>query len=279
MTSRADVDARRAVLCRIAEENRPLSIRNAYYIAVSLGLVEKTERAYGVVQNDLVVLRRAGLVGLDWIVDASRVAAGQTASRTDLSMDELLAAHLRGAVADPGISPWAETGIRPAIVCESRSIAGMVATTADEYEIAVWPLGGYGSLSFTRDLAADRVDRIGYIGDLDPDGDQIRDSLTDHLVDDHHWTGFEFFDLAVTDEQVESMGLPTRPAKNTSRAASVGRWTAVEAEAIAAPTMRRIVEDWIESLQPDGWIGRWRARRGAASTAVADWADEHGVEL
>ena len=59
-----------------------------------------------------------------------------------------------------------------------------------------------------------------------------------------------FHRLAVNDDQIDTMGLPTRPPKRSDiRSPEVTR--AVEAEAIPAPTMRGIVASALETLIPE----------------------------
>ena len=277
MTTRAETAARRAALTRIVEGNAPVTVRQVFYIAVTGGLIEKTERGYRRIIDDLTLLRRGGTIPYDLIADGSRARIGATADREDLDLDDLIAAHLRAAADDPGISPWAETRIRPAVVCESRSIAGVIAAVCERWQIGLWPLGGSPSLSFTADLAADNPTVIAYVGDLDASGEQIRWTLGDHLSE--HGCDAAVEHLAVTDEQVASMGLPERPGKASNHAKATGRYTAVEAEAIPSPTMRRIVADWVSGLQPVGWETRWQARTDQARETVEDWAAGHGVAL
>ena len=65
------------------------------------------------------------------------------------------------------------------------------------------------------------------------------------------WPGeLSFERLAVNDDQIDSMGLPTRPPKpSDTRSPEVRR--AVEAEAIPAPTMRGIVSSALQGLIPE----------------------------
>ena len=59
-----------------------------------------------------------------------------------------------------------------------------------------------------------------------------------------------FTRLAVNDDQIDAMGLPTRPPKRSdTRSPEVTR--AVEAEAIPAPTMRGMVATALQGLIPE----------------------------
>ena len=91
-----------------------------------------------------------------------------------------------------------------------------------------------------------------YVGDYDQAGvlidKSIEGSLREFLAG---WGGeLTFHRLAVNDDQIDSMGLPTRPRKGSdTRSPEVTR--AVEAEAIPAPAMRGIVSAALQELIPE----------------------------
>jgi hypothetical protein len=60
-SSKATVEQRRSALIDIVDKARPATVRQVYYLATIAGLVPKTESGYDIVQNDLTLLRRAGL--------------------------------------------------------------------------------------------------------------------------------------------------------------------------------------------------------------------------
>ena len=282
MTSHAAVAERRRWLAAASAASAPVSVRNIFYQATSAGLVPKTEQGYGVIQHDITLMRRNGSADIDWFIDTSRQCVGETSPDEDEPLGDLLAGWLRAAADNPGVTPWAETGVRPALAVESRSIAGMIAPAAAQYEIAVWPLGGYSSISFTRELSRAAPDRIGYLGDYDPDGVNIEQTLKNQLAEDHGWSegaDYRIERLAVTEAQIAVLGLPARPAKHSRGGAAAGVQIAVECEAIPAGGLRRIVESWAAGLQPAGWIGRWRERRDAARAAVVEWCHDKGVDI
>lgn len=281
MTSPKVTAARRGWLLAAAEAENPISVRGLFYMAVAEGLVAKSDRAYRAVLADTQILREAGDCPHRWIVDGARSPVGSTAEPFDRPAGEVIqrGRRRRWWPKDAGVSPWSETAIRPSLVVESRSIAGMLEGTAADHRIAVWPLAGQPSLSFTARLAADGPTHIGYLGDLDASGEVIRRTLQRHLQVVHGADDYRLDDLAVTDQQVEELGLPERPGADTSHARSTGRWTAVDAEAIPASGLRRIVEEWIAGLQPRGWARRWQTRRTAARADAETWAAEHGIDL
>ena len=282
MTTRAQSEARRRWLLDAAEEAQPCSARNLFYRAVAEGVVPKTRNACKQLAEDLVHLRRVGRCPPEWIVDGSRTVVGATGGGSDIDPESVLLAGVRAAIDDPGVSAWAETGIRPALVVESRSLAGMLEGTAAAFDCAIWPCGGQPSLSFTRALALDRPTHIGYLGDLDASGVLIRRTIASHLGSDHGWAEgehYELTDLAVTEQQVEEMGLEAKPGKPSSHAVATGLTTAVEAEAIPAAKLRDIAARWLTGLQPTGWQRRWADRKAEASERVREWAAAKGIDL
>jgi hypothetical protein len=74
VTSKADYEARRNALYDIVEEGNPMTVRQVFYRATVLGLVEKSERGYTNIGWDLTVMRKAGTMPYDWIVDGTRHA-------------------------------------------------------------------------------------------------------------------------------------------------------------------------------------------------------------
>ena len=66
------MDAFRTLLYDLVSEQRPMTVRQAYYRCVVKGYVNKTEKAYGVVQRQLAKLRTDGVMPYEWIIDASR---------------------------------------------------------------------------------------------------------------------------------------------------------------------------------------------------------------
>src|SRR5687767_9522187 len=75
----AEIDA---AIYEIAEAEQPISVRGLFYRMVSRGLVPKTDKhgkktgtpsGYGVVQREVLKLRRRGDMPYSWITDGSRL--------------------------------------------------------------------------------------------------------------------------------------------------------------------------------------------------------------
>jgi hypothetical protein len=67
-----EVDTRRKRIFDIVAEQQPMTVRQVFYRAVVMNLVEKSEKGYCKVQDDLTVLRRNGTLPYDWLTDEGR---------------------------------------------------------------------------------------------------------------------------------------------------------------------------------------------------------------
>ena len=68
----AEVSARRRALFAIVAEMKPMTVRQAYYRATVLGIVDKTAKGYGVVKHDLTLMRKDGSLPYEWLADSTR---------------------------------------------------------------------------------------------------------------------------------------------------------------------------------------------------------------
>ncbi len=223
----------------LVRENQPATVRNIYYRAVVAGIVSKNDAGYRKVQRDLVEMRRAGELPFDWIVDNTRwMRKGDSYDGPADALERVATFYRR--------SLWSDAPRRVEVWCESDSIAGVLGEVTHRWDVPLFPTRGFSSVSFTyssaQSMNADgRPVTIYYVGDHDPAGLTIETSLAAGLAE-HLAVPFEFFRLAVTWEQVEAGNLPgTRPKR------VYGYPLAVEAEAMPAPELRRLLDEAIRS--------------------------------
>ena len=244
-------DALRAAIYAVAEVDRPVSIRHIFYRMVTQNLIEKSDRGYQQLQKITVDMRRAKVLPYSWIEDSSRRAYMNTGYAGVGNYAQAAASIYRRDY-------WASTDTLVEVWCESRSLAGVLGQVCSDYLVPLFPSGGFASLSFLYQAAehiqeSERANAvILYLGDYDQAGVLIDRSIEKDLrgfLED--WPGdLSFERLAVNDDQIDRMGLPTRPPKpSDTRSKEVTR--AVEAEAIPAPTMRAIVSSALETLIPE----------------------------
>lgn len=236
----------------VLEADNPQSIRHVYYRLTDPRLaepVEKTEAGYQVIVRQCVKLRRSGAVPYGWISDATR--RGYHVAEYDGPGDfvRTVAALYRGRLwtADlPHVEVWVE----------SRSLAGVLRDVCRDLAVSLYPAGGFSSLTLAWEAACE-IDRrarpravILYAGDYDPAGLLIDRSIESELRS-HLETPLAFRRLAINPEQIAAFDLPTKPRKAGERRRRDVQGT-VEAEAMPAAELRRIVREAVESYLPPG---------------------------
>ena len=176
------------------------------------------------------------------------------------------------------VDPWAQTDHCVEVWTESRSIAGVIEATCREYAVSLYPSGGFTSLSLGYEAAGqvlqvpgDRPVEIVYIGDYDPAGvliDQsIMKELRRHLGDD-----LTLHRIAVTQEQIAQYDLPTKPRKESERRRRDIEET-VEAEAMPVELLLRLLRQQLDVFLTDGALEKAREREKQTSTALLSLAD------
>lgn len=257
--TKAQIEQMERQILRIFEEQRPLSVRNVFYQMTNPRLpepVEKTENGYRQVQHRLTRMRRENKLPWGWIVDSTRRGYHV---QTFGSASEALQRWHRAYRADL----WSQAPVFAEVWCESRSISGVLQDTCEDLAVSLYPAGGFASLSMIYEAAQHlngilanrpRPLHIFYVGDHDPAGvlidESIEAELRKHLDPEIE---MHVHRLAVTQEQIESMDLPTKPRKAKDRRALHVK-EAVEAEAIPANTLRDILRSAIEEKLPAGLL-------------------------
>jgi hypothetical protein len=226
----------------VVAADHPMTLRGAYYRVLSLGLIEKNERAYRLVGRQLLKLRRAGLVPYSWITDGTRWI---TKPRTWGDLDQMLndaAASYRRAL-------WQDQDVDVHGLIEKDAISGVILPVIDPLDVPLGMLRGYASESFAHSVAeelrlSDWPTFISQLGDHDPSGlDAWRDfqrKVTAFATDAD--VVFE----RLTPEQIENLGLPTRPTKRSDSRPRAFDGGSVEVDAVPPRLLREIVEAAIE---------------------------------
>ena len=166
----------------------------------------------------------------------------------------------------------------------------MIEDDCDELAVSLYPSGGFASLSLrfeaaseiNRSLADAPIRRVVvlYVGDFDPAGvmtDQsIECELRAHLSESF---SLDFRRIAINEGQIAAFNLPTKPRKPTDRRRPDIRET-VEAEAMPAGELRRILRAEIECYLPEGALAATKAaeeseREGLRTLGA--WATVYGI--
>jgi hypothetical protein len=240
--------ALRRQIVEVLTEDHPQSVRHVFYRMTDPRLEEpvpKSERGYVTVQRQCVLLRRQGRIPYGWISDATR--RGYFVETYDNVADaiERTAAFYRR-------SYWESAPCYVEVWCESRSIAGVIQDDCTRLAVPLYPSGGFASLSLswdaTQNIAAEARGRpvhILYIGDHDPAGVLIDRKIEEEYRRHLPGHSLEFHRLAINREQIDLMGLPTKPPKPGDKRGGFTGGT-VEAEAMPAHTLRGILRAAIE---------------------------------
>jgi hypothetical protein len=246
--TKAEVEARREGFLAILAEMQPMTVRQVFYQATVLGLVEKTEDGYKRVQNDLTIMRRAGQLPYDWLADNTR---WQRKPRTYNSVEDALretAALYRKAL-------WNDVGAYVEIWLEKDALSGVIYPVTAMYDVTLMVSRGYASLSFLYS-AAEYIKTLSvpayiyHFGDFDPSGVNAAEKIEETLREMAPDADIIFVRLAVTEALIRQLDLPTRPTKKTdSRAAKFGD-ISVELDAIDPVTLRAFVRYAIEQHLP-----------------------------
>jgi len=245
--TKAEVEARREALLDIVEAGRPMTVRQVFYQATVRGLVEKAESGYGKIQNDLVLMRRAGDLPYDWLADNTR---WQRKPRTFDSVEEAL----RNTAAFYRKRLWTDADAYVEIWLEKDALAGVVYPVTSMYDVPLMVARGYASLSFLHSAVINDLDVPAYIyhcGDFDPSGVNAGEKIEETLRELAPDADIEFERIAVTPEQIADWDLPPRPTKaSDSRSRSFGSSISVELDAIEPNQLRALVQEAIERHLP-----------------------------
>ena len=247
-STRDEVEARRYALLQIITKMRPMTVRQVFYQATVLGLVEKSEKGYNKVQIDLTKMRRDGTLSYDWLADNTRWQRRPTTYDSVQDALDSTARFYRKSL-------WADAKCYVEIWLEKDALSGVVYPITDEYDTPLMVARGYASLSFLHTAAVYISDLtvptyIYHLGDFDPSGVNAGESIEQSLREMAPDAEIHFKRLAVTTKQIARWRLPTRPTKKTdTRAKKFGK-ISVELDALAPGRLRGLVRSAIERHLP-----------------------------
>ena len=237
------------------DNDHPQSVRHVFYLMTNPTLefpVQKTEAGYRQIQNRITLMRRNHHIPYGWITDATR-RGWHTATYSDAGeMIEAFAGLYRADL-------WEKSEYYVEVWCESRSIAGIIEKDCKELAVSLYPCGGFASMTLIYEGAEEikyqlqfkDYAQIFYIGDYDPSGLLIDESVKSGLLE--HLSSFKeqisFDRIAITEQQIRYLELPTKPRKETDKRRLDIRDT-VEAEAMPAHYLRKLLRNNIEILLP-----------------------------
>jgi hypothetical protein len=233
----------------------PTSIRFLFYELEGRGVIPKAYRKPDGtegkrkpsqdVSEALTVLRELGSVPWDWIVDESRTLHEWAFADT---VSEYMVDQLRYA----RIGLWGGAP-PPLILCESRSLAGVIRNIAGRYLCPIAATNGQTG-GFLRTAVGPLIERgfaftrpVLYFGDLDLSGGHIEDNTRKVLEE---YGPLDWRRLAITDVQVREHHL-TAIDKPDHRYKPVRSFPAVETEALSQRVIQRILREHLDAMLPE----------------------------
>jgi len=252
------MDAIRDAICEVVDEHHPMTVRQVFYAMTVRGVVPKTESGYGTVQRQVKRLRHRGRVPWEHIVDSSRAIIRP---RTFGSMKEAL----RDTARMYRRSVWSEKDAFVQVWLEKRALAGVLEDVTLEWDVPLFPSGGFTSLSYQR-IAFNQIQRaqehgkdvyLYDFGDHDPSGVSAWQTIQNQF---EKWgiEGVTYERVAVTPEQIERWNLPSRPTKATDQRASWQGGDSTELDAIPPDELKRLVHSCITRHIPPDELERIR---------------------
>ncbi|MGR3935264.1 hypothetical protein [Streptomyces sp. BRA346] len=261
-----------AVLDRY-RDHLPVSLRQLFYVLLSDGVLEKTERDYKRMCEYVGMARRSGRIPWDMIRDDTQLAVNAPPSFAGLE-DFWMAVD--AAVDDYRVDRQVGQPVRLELWCETAGMVPQLVRIGEEFGIACFSGGGFDGLAGKHDAAVrtmseGRKTRILHLGDYDQSGEHMFSSLAEDVIAFAEAAGgeVEFERVAVTPEQIITYNLPTAPPKATDRRSFSGI-TTTQAEALPPDILAAIVRQAIEAHRDPEVHRQVLAREQAEQRAIRE---------
>ncbi|MBA7531781.1 hypothetical protein ES705_24002 [subsurface metagenome] len=262
------------------------TLRQIFYRLVAALLIPNTEVTYKSLSRATVDAREEAII--DPLAFQDRIRTSQGGDYGYDSPDALIEsalADLRDSPSQYARPMWTTQQTMPIIWLEKDALFTPITTIADRYRVKVYAARGYSSFTAVYEAAQD-IDgampiKVLQLTDFDPSGEDMVRDLEDRLTR-YGATDFELEKIALTSDQVSTLGLPPMPAKKSDPryerfAQSYGN-EVVELDALPPDELDRIVSAAIEHLidQP-AWnaeIEKARQEREEAQRRIDELLDQ-----
>lgn len=243
----------RGELHSIVQANRPCTVRQVYYLAVSSLIVEKSEKSYKRIVDVLAQMRESRELPFVWITDNTRWRRMDETFGDYRDALERIAEFYRRDL-------WETQPVTCEVWVESDSIAGVLDSTTRSLGCGLYFCRGQAPKTLAYSAAQEYVAlakpvSILYVGDHDPSGRAIARSLEERLRRYAPDVDIAFRQLAVTPQQIDELALVGHASKRSDvNFPGYEEWCdqhglneglAWEVEAIAPPTLRGLVHEAI----------------------------------
>src|SRR6476660_2832412 len=151
--TKAEMEQRAEFLIPYAEEHGPVTVRQLYYQAEVNGLpgIDKTDKGYCKIQQQVLNLRRAGLLDYEHISDMTR---WMRKPRSFDSVEEALADTAR--VYRKAL--WRDAEVYVEVWCEKDALAGVILPVTSAYDVPLMVARGFSSETFCYEAVAQQGD-------------------------------------------------------------------------------------------------------------------------
>ena len=247
--TKAELETLQAELYQIVQQHQPATVRQVFYLSVVVGLCDKRESGYTLVQRELLKMRRGGAVPYHWIADNIRTFYGRTRYG---SLEEF------GLVASRHLfhyDYWRDSAETVEVWVESDSIAGTLrGTIVDEWGLRLHVARGFSSETFLYNAGEEiqedgRPTHVYVLSDFDPSGISLAEDIAEKLARFSGDVPVTVERIALDGEQVRSWELPTHALKSSDRRAARFQrehgHEACELEAVPPNTLRELVSEHI----------------------------------
>jgi hypothetical protein len=261
----------RAAITDLLSKDNPQTVRQVFYALTVQGVISKDELEYKrTVVRLLGEMREAGEIPFEWLADNTRWMRKST-SFTGLE------ACLNATSSFYRRNLWAAMPVYIEIWCEKDALAGVLLIETDKYDVPLMVARGYASLSFLHSAAQTikakgKPTYIYHFGDLDPSGVDASRDIDAKLRRYAAGAEIHFERPAVTRQQVEEWGLPTRATKPQDTRAKKFVGTSVELDAIPAAKLRELVRECIERHVDKDQLALLRLTEESERELLSKWA-------
>jgi hypothetical protein len=252
--SKAEIERIENAIYRIVKADHPMTVRQTFYRLVADGIVEKDEGEYKhTVGRLLLRMRRQRTLPYAWIADNTRWMRKPTTFNGVEEALTLTAETYRKAV-------WLDLPVYVEVWCEKDALAGVMLEETDPYDVPLMVARGFSSETYLYGAAeqirdAKRPAYIYHFGDHDPSGIKAARDIERKLRGFAPGCEIHFERVAVTEQQIVDMNLPTRPTKregNNHAKGFIG--DSVDLDAMPPAELRRVTRDCIERHIPTGYM-------------------------
>jgi hypothetical protein len=234
-----------------------MTVRQAYYKMETAAIVEKTNRGYRQVQRQLLKMRRDNLLSWDFITDGTRwQRKPDTYADATGYLDQMVRSYRRDL--------WQRHDVRVEIWLEKDALADVIFDVTHRWDVSLMVSRGQSSATYLHRAAMTAQEAYRAAGvatyiytlyDFDAGGERAAGTIARELPEFVPDVPIYVERLAVTEDQIEKWGLPTRPPKKKDPDAKKwGDKPAVELDAIDPGTLVELAESAIVGhVDPHAW--------------------------